>query len=141
MNPKWQWLTFGFISTVVAVFTIGQVAFTAAQSSLKADAGPDQTAAGTNPVMVEFLGKANVDRYTCDWYNQWNLLRIGDWCNLIFEVNFGQTSKIGTKRIFKLEVIDLDTGQKASYRLTITYEVQQPTLQKVTLRRAIPSPE
>lgn len=80
-------------------------------------------------------------RYTCNWYNQWNLLRIDDWCNLSFEVNFGQTPKIGTKRIFELEVIDLDTGQKASYRLTITYEVQQPTLQKVTLRRAIPSPE
>jgi hypothetical protein len=67
MNPKW--LILGLMIISAAVFTIGQVAFTAAQSSLTANAGPDQSVAG-NPATVAFSGSANVTNYRCDWYNQ-----------------------------------------------------------------------
>jgi hypothetical protein len=99
---------------------MGQVAFTAAQSSLKANAGPDQTVA-ENPATVAFSGSANVTNYRCDWYNQWNLRRATNNCAPTFEVNFGKNAKAGTKRTFKLEVTDTQTGQKATDRVTITF--------------------
>jgi hypothetical protein len=119
MNPKWQWMTFGLMIISVLVFSIGPVAFTSEQSSLKADAGPDQSVSG-NPATVAFSGSANVENYTCNWYNQWNLRRATNNCAPTFEVSFGKNPKAGTTRTFKLEVTDLDTGTRATDRMTVT---------------------
>lgn len=62
LKTKWQQLIFGLVILTAAGLTIGQLAFTSAQDSLKADAGPDQT------VMLEVsdsvTGQVATDRVT-----------------------------------------------------------------------------
>lgn len=106
MNPKWQRLIFGLVILMVAGLTIGQLSFTAAQGSLKTDAGHDKTVEGLGPVSMAFSGTANIEDYTCNWFNQWGQLRAGNECFPIFDVHFGKNPKVRTKRTFTLEVTD-----------------------------------
>jgi hypothetical protein len=77
-----KWAVFGIATLMVIVVggVIVQMSNASAQTALKADAGPDQTVFGTNPVLVAFQGTANAADYVCRWLNQWNRLRADDIC-------------------------------------------------------------
>jgi hypothetical protein len=118
---------FGLVILLLAVVaTGGGGAILNAKSSIKVDAGPDQTVPGSSPRSVVFNGKTNVANGVCNWYNQWGHLRVKDQCQTQFDVNFGKNPRVGTTRTFTLEVTDTTMGERAQDRVTIALGKTKP---------------
>jgi hypothetical protein len=76
---------------------------------MTANAGPDQTVSGPNPVDVQFDGSGSTgDIVAYRWYNQWGELR-AEGESPVIEVNFGhENPQPGTTRKFRLVVEDVE---------------------------------
>jgi hypothetical protein len=91
-----------------------------AETSLIANAGPDQTVPGPSPVAVQLDGSGSTgDIVSYQWYNQWGELR-AEWATPVIEVSFGKDNpQPGTQRTFTLVVAD-SQGNTAQDQVTIT---------------------
>jgi hypothetical protein len=110
---------------LVAAVSSGQAQTAGAQAPLVANAGPDETVAGPNPVQHVFWGvnsTGDIVSYKC--YNQWGVLRAEGKAPVI-EVNFGKNPRIGTKRTFTLVVTD-SKGNTAKDTVTVTFGGTDP---------------
>jgi hypothetical protein len=89
------------------------------ETTLVANAGPDQTVPGPSPVDVQFDGSGSTgDIVSYQWYDQEGVL-LAEGVTPVITVDFGQDPQPGTQRIFTLVVADAQ-GNTAQDAVTIT---------------------